>query len=318
MKLFIVIVFILLLKSIDIYSQNDSLFSLKGTSYTIEYLVHNPFSQTYQGSIKHYYVKDSLYYNDTLYQKVDFTTQSISQSTSYVSKLDTGCTQTYGYICYINKRLYFKDSLEKPPLLINDFNLNVGDTFYFKCTLNEGYVEIDTLTVIQVDSVLLGGVNRKRITFSTPPVSYFQIIWIEGVGDFHHGFLMFDYGFFICEELQYALPIPYQSCVRTPAEIIYCYSNYNEIYIDCHAGIEGNVSEDFKINNPATTQLLLTLPENTANIAYYLYNIQGSLKQEGRTTNSQTEINVADLPRGMYILKVVTEKQTVTKKVLLQ
>lgn len=69
--------------------------------------------------------------------------------------------------------------------------------------------------------------------------------------------------------------------------------------------------------NPATDYLTLK-SGNPQSFTYQLYNMQGTLQHEGKTTNSQTEINVAYLPRGMYILKVVTEKQTVTKKVVLQ
>jgi len=69
--------------------------------------------------------------------------------------------------------------------------------------------------------------------------------------------------------------------------------------------------------NPAADYLTIK-SGNYQPFTYQLINMQGSLQKEGRITNSQTEINVTDLPRGMYILKVVTEKQTVTKKVLLQ
>jgi hypothetical protein len=36
------------------------------------------------------------------------------------------------------------------------------------------------------------------------------------------------------------------------------------------------------------------------------------------TNKPQKEVNVATLPRGLYILKIVTGKQTIIKKVILQ
>ncbi len=71
--------------------------------------------------------------------------------------------------------------------------------------------------------------------------------------------------------------------------------------------------------NPATNKLTL----NTYNFqllpfTFQLYDIQGSLQREGKITNTQAEINVVDLPRGIYVLKIVTDKQTVTRKVVLQ
>jgi hypothetical protein len=46
--------------------------------------------------------------------------------------------------------------------------------------------------------------------------------------------------------------------------------------------------------------------------------MQGRLQLTGKTGNTQTEINVATLPRGLYVLKIITEKQSITKKVVLQ
>jgi hypothetical protein len=71
--------------------------------------------------------------------------------------------------------------------------------------------------------------------------------------------------------------------------------------------------------NPATDFLTLKI-ENVQLLpfTFQLYNLQGSLQKEGKTSNSQTEINVATLPRGLYILKIITEKEIITKKVVLQ
>ncbi len=70
--------------------------------------------------------------------------------------------------------------------------------------------------------------------------------------------------------------------------------------------------------NPATIKVVLSLPENTSNAVYSLYNLQGSLQREGKIINTQAEINVVDLPRGLYVLKIVTDKQMITKNVVLQ
>lgn len=315
----LIIIFVFSIKSIGVFSQNDSLFSIVDETYTMQYMfpMPGPPYNLQSGYIIHYYVKGSLYYNDTLYQRINGTSQTFNNVSSYISKLDTGCTSPHGYISYINKRLYFKDSLEQQKsVLVYDFNLDVGDTFTFIATYNNPPSNIDTaietLAVIQVDSIiLLNGIYCKRITFEKPSFADSNIIWVENIGDSNYGFLILNYGAYYNNYFY-----PNYSCVRTPDTLIYGYES--DVYINCHTGINDNISEDFKINNPATTQLILTLPESTANIAYYLYNIQGSLKQEGKTTNSQTEINVAGLPRGMYVLKVVTDKQIITKKVVLQ
>lgn len=51
---------------------------------------------------------------------------------------------------------------------------------------------------------------------------------------------------------------------------------------------------------------------------YSLNDLQGNPAKTGKIKDSQTEINVADLPRGMYVLKIITDKQTIAKKVVLQ
>lgn len=69
--------------------------------------------------------------------------------------------------------------------------------------------------------------------------------------------------------------------------------------------------------NPATNYLTIK-SSITPPFTFQLYNLQGSLQKEGKVTASQIEINVADLPKGMYVLKVVSEKQTIAKKIVLQ
>lgn len=70
--------------------------------------------------------------------------------------------------------------------------------------------------------------------------------------------------------------------------------------------------------NPATDKITISLPENTSSFSYKLYDMQGRLQFAGKTSNTQTELNVATLPRGLYVLKIITNKQSVAKKIVLQ
>jgi aminopeptidase YwaD len=71
--------------------------------------------------------------------------------------------------------------------------------------------------------------------------------------------------------------------------------------------------------NPATNYLTLNIESvQLLPFTFQLYDVQSRLILTGKTSNTQTELNVATLPRGLYVLKVITDKQTVTKKVVLQ
>jgi hypothetical protein len=67
--------------------------------------------------------------------------------------------------------------------------------------------------------------------------------------------------------------------------------------------------------NPAT-QVLNVEGSNIAEIS--LYSAIGELVYSGRPANNHTEINVADLVRGIYLVRITTQDgQTSIKKVIL-
>jgi hypothetical protein len=70
--------------------------------------------------------------------------------------------------------------------------------------------------------------------------------------------------------------------------------------------------------NPAVNELRVTVPNSWQNqtIAYSFYNINGNLvKQTISNHAGQTEVtNIADLPAGMYIVKVINGNQTAVQR----
>jgi len=77
-------------------------------------------------------------------------------------------------------------------------------------------------------------------------------------------------------------------------------------------------TDTYLFPNPATDKLTISLPPSTSTFSYQIYDTQSRLILTGKTSNTQTELNVATLTRGLYVLKIITDKQTVTKKVVLQ
>ncbi len=70
--------------------------------------------------------------------------------------------------------------------------------------------------------------------------------------------------------------------------------------------------------NPATTHFTINLPQNYTDVSYTLYDIQGNLQYTDKTTGMQIKLNVTAFPRGIYVLKVITEINTFITKIILQ
>ncbi len=200
----------------------------------------------------------------------------------------------------IFRRCQNNGNLNDTIILMYDFNLQEEDTF-----------RIDEYEWMKVDSIRYlewGGSIRKHWFFS-----YYGIFitWVEGVGSLEN----------------FSCPAGY---LNSLSESLLCfYENENVVYhspshTDCYVytGVPSIKKNQEFINifpNPATNKLTL----NTYNFqllpfTFQLYDMQGSIQREGKITNMQAEINVVDLPRGLYVLKIVTDKQMITKKVVLQ
>jgi hypothetical protein len=190
-------------------------------------------------------------------------------------------------------------------ILVYDFNIQEGDSFPLTY---QGYMKVDSIRLLE-----WGGTNRKHWFFhktnNSDTSSWNRTTWIEGVGQL---------GLFIrCSEIDIIGAINQLLCFHENGNLVYQNPNFNS----CYVNVPSITKSQGLINlfpNPATTQLTLTLPENTANAIYTLYDMQGRLQLTGKISNTQAELNVATLPRGLYILKIITEKEIITKKVVLQ
>jgi len=216
-----------------------------------------------------------------------------------------------------NKKIYYYGDtirLFKPipsslsnEIVLYNFNINVNDTIYDDYFVNNNWA---TLVVDKIDTILLGNKLRRRIFFE-----YSNAVWIEGIGNLQ-GLLMTS--LIITTKSKSGNPIGELICFKQNDTIIYFNNNYSEC-MPLNVPEKTVMKEDIVIApNPAFLELKFSLPENITNATYALYDMQGISKFTGETTNAQTELNIASLPRGLYILKIVTDKQTITKKVVLQ
>lgn len=68
--------------------------------------------------------------------------------------------------------------------------------------------------------------------------------------------------------------------------------------------------------NPSKTVINIALPEVPTSASYIIYDSRGRKIREAQFANSSVVVNVEDLSGGYYFIKVLTNKTSVTKKVL--
>jgi hypothetical protein len=102
--------------------------------------------------------------------------------------------------------------------------------------------------------------------------------------------------------------------------IVLTNANSSAIYPDLFLAKLGSlvgideISNSLRISlfpNPATNIITITLPEK-ANIE--ISNINGQIMKTINHENHETSIDIENFPRGVYIVRATTTKETVTKK----
>ena len=69
--------------------------------------------------------------------------------------------------------------------------------------------------------------------------------------------------------------------------------------------------------NPVDSDFTVTLKKtSTRNSELEIYNILGEKVYKSRIQNQKSEINISDLPGGIYFVKLISEKQIFTKKII--
>ncbi|NSW44698.1 MAG: T9SS type A sorting domain-containing protein [Bacteroidales bacterium] len=225
----------------------------------------------------------------------------------------------FGGIREENKRIYYYgDTVHfgKPnnclnEVLLYDFNLNVGDTFIsFFNQIDSTYCSNSNWDVVvsSIDTIILGNKLRKRFIFND-----FFTQWIEGIGNVR-GLLLS-----IPPWITGNVPQGNLICFKQNDTIVYFNNQFSEC-MPLNIPTKPAISDNIAISpNPATDFLTLKIENfELLPFTFQLYDMQGCSQLAGKTSNTQTELNVATLPRGLYVLKIITDKQIITKKVVLQ
>jgi hypothetical protein len=85
------------------------------------------------------------------------------------------------------------------------------------------------------------------------------------------------------------------------------------------SSVVGKTTESLKVSaypNPVTDKLNIQLPENLAGSKISLVNTSGQLVFGGVLNNAYTTIDMANMPGGIYLLKIINGSQSSVTKIV--
>ena len=193
-----------------------------------------------------------------------------------------------------------------PNVMICDFSLNIGDTFFFP-PFQDLFMK-----VIDIDTVEINNIRRKQITLGLYDFDFAVCKFIEGIGNdlgllfnlfdkFHTGG---DSGKLLCYEhngeLQYMAD-----------DISSCSNPYLSL-------------EDMEINdnsitiypNPARSEINISSERIINSIE--IYNPLGQKVYQTMVNNKSKNIDINSFSKGIYIIGVNTDKGYIKKKLIVE
>jgi hypothetical protein len=229
---------------------------------------------------------------------------------------------SFGYYRTDSLSTYLRNStncLDKE-YLIYDFSMNVGDTVFTGYQI--GIILPDTTQFVlnSIDTIIIDGVRRKifHLFFNEapgtgPPFAFIPMVWIEGIGSTTHPF--------------YSM-----ACLPDFCEMSFnllCYdSSGTELYADttfntCDTSYSTAINEFTEKNeigilpNPFSNSIAITA-ENETIFQIDIYSILGESVYSYKGINKQNfKIEFGNyLQKGIYLMKVQTDKGLLTKKIV--
>lgn len=220
-----------------------------------------------------------------------------------------------------NGRVYFYEPVAGDFFKLYDFTLNAGNSLFYPLADVSGMSISDTLQVdiLSVDTVFYNSVPLRHIqvSYSFHPNSqgFYAVAptseWLEGIGDINY---MFPWYSGLCD-FQWGQPLR-------------CYQDslIGFISFDPNLGCEDSVwmgisvpdsKPDISIYpNPAGAQLEVS-STSTQTALLELFEMNGRKVRTWNFSGTQLDLNVSDLARGAYFLRITSGTGRVCRKVLL-
>ncbi|MFZ4457088.1 MAG: T9SS type A sorting domain-containing protein [Bacteroidales bacterium] len=248
------------------------------------------------GNNENYTIVGEKLINGFLYKNVVVTADSIYNSAQ--SRFAFNIREDKG------KWFYYNSSLSKEVLLY-DFNLQEGDTII---TSWSGFNA--TLKVMKVDSLLLNGQWRKRLQMGQHnPYSgtdYFLHYWIEGIGS--------DDGILYSTELLMDSGSTLL-CFHQNGVLVYINPNFNRCGII--SGIENSkIAIPLIVKNIDSSQGGFEVLSRDYIEELTVTDIRGVVVSQLYPSGNSATVSLKNFPKGVYVLRVKTEKGVLTRKIV--
>ncbi len=201
------------------------------------------------------------------------------------------------------KKVYFKNGLNAEEELIYDFDLNLGDTFIISSFCSPDQNEI---VVTNIDFITLNnGEERKRLKVEkvNNPTNYFlPDYWIEGIGT-HKGNVINPLRLFCGTDYLDDL-----LCFYENEELLYP-ENPNICFITTNTEALVTSSPISVFPNPFYEFLSIETADDGASLEQItLYTLKGKPVIQIQATKNTQQINLSDLPKGIYFLRLTTKE----------
>jgi len=282
------------------YGQVYKPFCMDSTQWSVRYTQNNPFSQkTYQYKIK----------GDTILNGITYFKLYYSKDLIYNSPNDT-------LKCFLRedttKKVYVKYPLssgyDTTEIILYNFNLAIGDTVTLRL-FNYTTDSIYKLIVSSIDDSYSTTIDsRKAYSFtylqSAWPCTYSIYTWIEGIGSNLGGTFYNESPQNSCDDGGYNLQCFWQKGIYVLGGSFCDYwSNINENTLNNNISIYPNPTKD---------NLTIETNTNTAQKLEIL-NLIGQTVYTN-SINKKAVINTSAFAKGVYILKIYSDKETIVKK----
>ena len=204
-----------------------------------------------------------------------------------------------------SKQIFVKLTDFDEDILIYDFSLNIGDTVISNSPY--GYLNYDICVIADIDSIEVeNNQYRKRFKINDWELDY----WIEGIGSID--------GLFH--------PIM-EYIIGTYSDLLCLKDNDTAVYINnpecdkCFCTLYTPIEELAKntecINiypNPTTANIHIDFEFKKGLSTIRLINSNGNLIESRITNLFPIQLNIENLPKGIYLIQLNTEKEIFTKK----
>lgn len=218
--------------------------------------------------------------------------------TTYISLLSTRensatTWDTIGFLREINHQVFYRPTIKVSEFIIYDFNLSLSSKFDLTLQYNRPPIP---LHVVKIDSVFLGGVNRKRISFD-----YTDLVWIEGVGSTQG--LLYD-------KLDFSGSRYEMSCCTEHGIIVYQNTNYSNCFCSTDIELVGDKNKTLYSNGG------FIYFDKQEDSIFQLYDISGSLVLTFNIGVGGLNKDLRMLKKGVYLYRIINRNKIKVGKLI--